>query len=463
MSLFTPLVKVDANDDHAASRVVPYDQVSGTDVFNTVTGGSWSLVDRGGGQWAWRLSAGAGLTVTAESTNAAYTSFVNLNTGSGDVGIVMVVRAAFTTVPSSSSSRPRIGWLASDDAGMRWARNGSNSTGFNADWISGSTSASTNLGTGLVTAAIRLDVNRSLDGFDVISKWEQGGSGDAPDGASTPDNRSGATLSKLLCSVSDTGVYELTDFYLWREAGLGATFTNAVMRALATDLAGTLSAPSGPTIDTQPAAQTVNEPAAATFTVAATTSGGSLTYQWQRANPGSGSFADVSGATSASYTTAATTAAGDHGAQYRCNVTDSNGTTATSAAGLTVRSTSTTSRPAADVTTTSWVASAGTDFYALIDEASASDADYITSPAITGSTAPVTVALAYPLNTGTWTCGVRAKTSSGTATLRVYLLNDAGTVVGTSADQAITSSYTTYSLPITTSGPATRGRVEVVT
>lgn len=461
MSLFTPLVKVVANDDHAASRVVPYNQVTGTDVFNTVTGGSWSLVDRGGGQWAWRLSAGAALTVTAESSTAS--TVISVNPGAGDVGIVMVVRAAFTSVPTSSSSRPRIGWLSSSDEGIRWARNGSNSTGFNADWGFNATSASTNLGTGLVTAAMRFDVDRALDGFDVISKWEQGGSGSTPDGTSTPAGRNGATLSKLQCQVSDTGVYELTDFYIWREAGLGATFTDTVMRSLATDLAGTLSAPSGPTIDTQPTAQTVNEPAAATFTVAATTSGGSLTYQWQRANPGSGSFSSVGGATSASYTTAATTAAGDHGAQYRCNVTDSNGTTATSAVGLTVRSTSTTSRPAADVTTTSWVASAGTDFFALIDETSASDADYITSPAITGSTAPVTVALAYPLNTGTWNCGVRAKTSSGTATLRVYLLNDAGTVVGTSADQAITSSYTTYSLPITTSGPATRGRVEVVT
>lgn len=223
------------------------------------------------------------------------------------------------------------------------------------------------------------------------------------------------------------------------------------------------AAPTGPTIDTQPTAQTTNEGSTATFTVSATASGGSLTYQWSRANPGSGSFSSVGGATSASYTTAATGCVADHGAQYRCAVTDSNGTTTSSAATLTVRSVSTTVRPALDITTAGWTASTGADFFALIDESSASDADYITSPSITGATAPVTLALAYPMNTGNWTWSVRAKTSSGTATMRVYLLNDAGTVVGTSADQTITSTYTTYSLAITISGPATRARVEVVT
>lgn len=454
MSLFTPLVKVDANDDHAASRVVPYDQVSGTDVFNTVTGGSWSLVDRGGGQWAWRLSAGAALTVTAESSTAS--TVISVNPGAGDVGIVMVVRAAFTSVPTSSSSRPRIGWLSSSNEGIRWARNGSNSTGFNADWGFNPTSASTNLGTGLVTAAIRFDVDRALDGFDVISKWEQGGSGSTPDGTSTPAGRNGATLSKLQCQVSDTGVYELTDFYIWREAGLGATFTDTVMRSLATDLAGTLSAPSGPTIDTQPTAQTVNEPAAATFTVAATTSGGSLTYQWQRANPGSGSFSNVGGATSASYVTPATASDADHGAQYRCNVTDSNGTTATSAAGLTVRAVTTTSRPAADVDTAGWTASMGTNFATLIGEGTYSLTDYIDSPTITSTPDWATFDLDYPRATGDHVLPVWASVPGGAGTLKVRLENDAATVVGSAADQAVTGTATRYDLPITISGPATR-------
>jgi hypothetical protein len=65
------------------------------------------------------------------------------------------------------------------------------------------------------------------------------------------------------------------------------------------------------TIGTQPANQSVTAPAAATFSVVATRTGsGSLTYQWQIQQEGAGAWADISGATSASYTTGAT-ATGD--------------------------------------------------------------------------------------------------------------------------------------------------------
>lgn len=93
------------------------------------------------------------------------------------------------------------------------------------------------------------------------------------------------------------------------------------------------AAPTGPTINTHPSNQSVTEGATATFSVAATASAGSLSYQWQL-DSGSG-FANVSGATSSSYTTPATVL-GDSGDQYRCNVTDSNGTVTSNAATLTV-------------------------------------------------------------------------------------------------------------------------------
>jgi hypothetical protein len=86
-----------------------------------------------------------------------------------------------------------------------------------------------------------------------------------------------------------------------------------------------------PTIDTQPQSISVPEGETAQFTVSATSSGGALTYQWQ-VDTGGG-FANVtlgSGATTATYTTAATrNAEADTGYNYRCNVTDDNGTTAT--------------------------------------------------------------------------------------------------------------------------------------
>lgn len=90
--------------------------------------------------------------------------------------------------------------------------------------------------------------------------------------------------------------------------------------------------PSGPTINTQPVGTIAKVGATAGFSVSATASAGSLTYQWQSRT--SGAWADIGGATIASYTTP-TLAAGDS-AGYRCNVTDSNGTVATDEAVLTV-------------------------------------------------------------------------------------------------------------------------------
>lgn len=94
-----------------------------------------------------------------------------------------------------------------------------------------------------------------------------------------------------------------------------------------------------PSISTQPANQSVTAPAAATFTVVATGTG-TLTYQWQRNPLGAGAFADISGATSASYTTPATTVTGgsaNNTDTYRCVVTGDTAPAATSnAATLTV-------------------------------------------------------------------------------------------------------------------------------
>lgn len=85
---------------------------------------------------------------------------------------------------------------------------------------------------------------------------------------------------------------------------------------------------SGPTINTQPQSATVYQGQTANFTVSATTSGGTLHYQWK--DDGSNVGTD-----SNSYTTASTVL-GDNGAQITCAVSDDNGTTTTAAATLTV-------------------------------------------------------------------------------------------------------------------------------
>jgi Immunoglobulin domain len=83
-----------------------------------------------------------------------------------------------------------------------------------------------------------------------------------------------------------------------------------------------------PAITTQPANQTVTTGQTATFTVVAS-GAAPLTYQWQKNN------ANISGATSASYTTAATVAA-DTGTTFRVVVSNSAGNITSNSATLTV-------------------------------------------------------------------------------------------------------------------------------
>ncbi|HXP80044.1 MAG TPA: immunoglobulin domain-containing protein [Verrucomicrobiae bacterium] len=113
----------------------------------------------------------------------------------------------------------------------------------------------------------------------------------------------------------------------------GAAFRVVVTNAAgsATSASATLTvdpAPVAPSITTQPASQTVTAGQAATFSVVAAGTA-PLTYQWQKNN------ANISGATSASYTTPATVS-GDNGATFRVMVTNSVTTITSSSATLTV-------------------------------------------------------------------------------------------------------------------------------
>ena len=113
----------------------------------------------------------------------------------------------------------------------------------------------------------------------------------------------------------------------------GALFTVVVSNSAGsvTSSAATLTvnpAPVAPSITTQPASQTVTAGQTATFSVTATGTA-PLSYQWQK------NGAAISGATSSSYTTPATTSS-DNGALFAVIVTNSVGTVTSSAATLTV-------------------------------------------------------------------------------------------------------------------------------
>ena len=88
------------------------------------------------------------------------------------------------------------------------------------------------------------------------------------------------------------------------------------------------AAPVAPAITTQPANQIVIVPAAATFSVVATGTA-PLSYQWQR------NGVNISGATAASYTTAATSSA-DNGASFTVTVSNAAGSVPSNAATLTI-------------------------------------------------------------------------------------------------------------------------------
>lgn len=92
------------------------------------------------------------------------------------------------------------------------------------------------------------------------------------------------------------------------------------------------------TIGTQPVDATAVEGETAVFTVAATVTGGAtLSYQWQKSDDGT-TWANIVGATSATYTTGALTVLDDDGDQYRVVVSGTLGAVAvtSSAATLTV-------------------------------------------------------------------------------------------------------------------------------
>lgn len=120
-------------------------------------------------------------------------------------------------------------------------------------------------------------------------------------------------------------------------------------------------------------------------------------------------------------------------------------------------------RPGADVLTTGWHASTGTDLFDMIDEASADDADYIYRD-LSGSDPYVfdlyQAGSGYTLPVGTHTIRMRPSVTTGTAQMRLLLLDSSNATVGTGDWQSVTETWTTAEFTITTTAEATRGRIE---
>lgn len=90
------------------------------------------------------------------------------------------------------------------------------------------------------------------------------------------------------------------------------------------------------TISGQPSNTSVVEPATGTFSVTASATAGTLSYQWQKAEAGNTTFANIVGANTNTYTTGATSVAADNGDVYRVVVSGTLGAAPVTSANATL-------------------------------------------------------------------------------------------------------------------------------
>ena len=204
--------------------------------------------------------------------------------------------------------------------------------------------------------------------------------------------------------------------------------------------------PTGISISSQPASQTVTEPNTATFNVTASTTAGTLTYQWQVSTDGGLTWANVTGGTganTASYTTGATSNATDNGNQYRCVLNSTSTgvpTVYSNAATLTVNPI------VSPITITTQPANAS-----VIQPVTATFS-------ISASTTAGTLTYQWEVNTGSgWTTIAGATGSSYTtpATTTAMSGNQYRCVLTDTASNTLTSNAAT--LTVTTGGPGGGG------
>lgn len=122
---------------------------------------------------------------------------------------------------------------------------------------------------------------------------------------------------------------------------------------------------------------------------------------------------------------------------------------------------SSTIRPSSDVTTTGWTGvSDNTNKFANIDETTASDTDYITSPSISGGEYTI-FGLSGSLAAGSWDIRYRANFVGSSADVRITLLDGSNVSQGASGWQTVTSTFADYTATVATTGAATRVKIEV--
>ena len=197
-----------------------------------------------------------------------------------------------------------------------------------------------------------------------------------------------------------------------------------------------------PVIDTHPVSQTVADGATATFTA---TSAGATSFQWQSNQ--TGAFANISGATSSSYTTPATTQA-YQGRQFRMVATNATGSATSGAASLGV-----TGFP---VYLWSTAVQSGNDVWLRDPTLAAAGGAHATSGALTGQAATVAGTAAHlTLHATSGALSGQAATIAGTAAHE-------HAAVGALSAQAATISGTAAHLTLHTTSGALAGQAATI-
>jgi hypothetical protein len=118
-------------------------------------------------------------------------------------------------------------------------------------------------------------------------------------------------------------------------------------------------------------------------------------------------------------------------------------------------------RPSSDVTTTGWTGTPdNVTLFTNIDETTASGTGYITSPSISGGEFAI-FGLSGSLAAGTWDVRYWADFVGSSAQVRITLLDGSNVSQGASGWQTVTSTVANYTATVTTTGAATRVKIEV--
>ena len=298
-----------------------------------------------------RLVASNGIGTAATSAVATLTmnAAPGITTQPASQTVVAPATATFSVVATGLPA-PSYQWQRSDDAGSTWANVASGGT--SATYITAATAAADNsakfrvvLSNGIGTAATSSAATLTVNVAPSITTQPVGQTVTSPAAATFTVAGTGLPTPTIQWQRSDdagttwadvTGATSAT----YTTAATAASDHGARFRAVlsngigsaATSTAVLLTVNVAPAITTQPTPQTVTSPAAATFTVAGTGIP-TPTIQWQRSNDGGTTWADLTGATSATYTTAATTG-NDDAARFRVVLSNGIGSAATSAAVL---------------------------------------------------------------------------------------------------------------------------------